>query len=308
MPRIVITASSFCKNEILRAEALAAFVGSDVVFHPLDPKSSPLEVAAVLNGFDGAIVGREPICQEVVLQPKPPWVIAKYGVGMDNIDPAVLSRIKVIATPGSNAFSVAEHTIGLILSLAHNIAKCDRLLREGLWWKDGGTVLSGKTVAVIGVGHVGSRVVRLLRAFDCRVIGVDVTDKSALLAELTAQQMDLWPALGSADIVTLHVPLTEMTSEMVDEAFLASMRPGSWLINTSRGEIVVEAALLKALNSGRLAGAGLDVFEVEPTENKEMICHDRVVCTPHTAGNSCEAVLAMGRASISKLVNYIKVL
>lgn len=308
MPRVVITASSFCKNEILCAEVVAAMPDVEIVFHPLNSKSNPLEVAAALNGFDGAIVGREPVTSAVLMQARPPRVLAKYGVGMDNIDPVVFDRITVLGTPGSNAFAVAEHTLGLILCLTHNIASCDRQLRAGHWWKNGGTTLAGKTVAVVGVGHIGSRVARLMRAFDCQVLGVDVLDRSDVLAEIGARQLDLESAIGMADIVTFHVPLTELTARMVNREFLASMKAGSWLLNTCRGGIMVESELLEALNSGHLAGAGLDVFEVEPTENKELIQHQSVVCTPHTAGNAREAVLAMGRASITVIASNIKLI
>jgi len=306
VPRVVITAASFCRNHVLCREASQAFAGYELVFHPLDPTVDPAVVADALNGFDAAIVGREKINREILAKSHPPRVIAKYGVGMDNVDPALFPVIQIIETPGINAFSVAEHTLGLALALTHNMAICDRLLREGKWWKDGGTALSGKTVAVIGVGHVGSRVAGLFRAFDCLVTGVDLRDKSEFLRSIGARQEDLLPAIESAEIVTLHVPLTTLTSKMVDRHFLARMRPGSFLLNTSRGEVLVEADLLEALNSGRLAGAGLDVFEVEPAENKELIRHPAVLCTPHTAGNSVEAVLAMGRASIAGLQNALK--
>lgn len=308
MSRVVITASSFCKNEILCAEVVAAMPDVEIVFHPLNSKSNPLEVAAALNGFDGAIVGREPVTSAVLMQARPPRVLVKYGVGMDNIDPVVFGRIAVLGTPGSNAFAVAEHTLGLILCLTHNIASCDRQLRAGHWWKNGGTTLAGKSVAVIGVGHIGSRVARLMRAFDCQVFGVDILDRSDVLIEIGARQLDLESAIGIADIVTFHVPLTELTARMVDRKFLASMKAGSWLLNTCRGGIMVESELLEALNSGHLAGAGLDVFEVEPTENTELIQHQSVVCTPHTAGNAREAVLAMGRASITVIASNIKLI
>ncbi len=306
MPRVVVTAASFCKNSLLRAEAVKAFAGHEVVFHPVDPASSPLDVASALNGFDAAIVGREAIGQEVLALSNPPAIIAKYGVGMDNIDPLVFDKLTILSAPGSNAFAVAEHTLGLILALMHNIAKCDRLLRGGTWWKDGGVALAGKTVAVIGVGAVGSRVARLLRAFDCEVIGVDIVDKGDFLGPLGASQQDLQSALKVADLVTLHVPLTKSTATMVKRGFLAAMKPGSWLVNTSRGEIVVESDLLMALNSGHLAGAGLDVFQVEPVENKELVGHAGVVSTPHIGGNSREAVLAMGRAAVFMLAKAIK--
>ena len=156
MPRVVVTAASFCKNSVLRAEAVQVFARHEVVFHPVDPASSPHDVASALNGFDAAIVGRETIGPEVLALSNPPAIIAIYGVGMDNIDPLVLDKLTVLSAPGSNAFAVAEHTLGLILALTHNIAKCDRLLRGGTWWKDGGVAVAGKTVAVIGVGAVGT--------------------------------------------------------------------------------------------------------------------------------------------------------
>lgn len=306
VPRVVITASSFCRNEHLRREASEAFAGHDLVFNPLEANVPPATVAATLDGFDAAIVGRERVSREVLARPHPPRVIVKFGVGMDNIDLLISPAIKVIPTPGANAFAVAEHTLGFALALTHNMARCDRLLREGKWWKSGGTSLAGKTVAVIGAGNVGCRVARLFRALDCEVAGVDVIDKSAFLQSIGARQVDLETALKSSDIVTLHVPLTAVTAGMVNRSFLARMKAGAFLLNTSRGEVVIEADLLEALDAGHLAGAGLDVFQVEPTENKALVHHPSVICTPHTAGNSAEAVLAMGRASIAGLQNALK--
>lgn len=306
MPRIIITASSFCQNQALCREVTEAFPSFEIVFHPLDPNLAPAHVARSLDGFDAAIVGRERISTDLLRLAAAPRVIAKYGVGMDNIDPAIESGgIGIIPTPGSNAFAVAEHTMGLVLALTHNIARCDRLLRAGQWWKNGGVAIAGRRVAVIGVGHVGSRVAALCRAFGCEVVGVDLLDKSGFLAGIGARQDSLLAAVRSADIVTLHVPLTPQTAKLVDCEFLAGMKSGAFLVNTCRGEVVVEKDLLDALNSGRLAGAGLDVFELEPAESNELINHPAIVCTPHIAGNSVEAVLAMGRAAIAGLQNAL---
>lgn len=274
---------------------------------PLGADTPADVVAKTVNGYDAVVAGREPLTAALYRYPHPPKFVSKYGVGLDNIAPEVFKNSVVCWEPGVNAFAVAEQTIGLLLAVSRNIARCDRLLRHGQWWKNGGYSISGKLVAVIGVGCVGMRVVPILRSFGCQVVGVDLLDRSEFLqSHGSTQADDLAAILPIADVVTLHIPLTDLTRKMVDQTFLARMKPGSILINTSRGEVIDEAALVDALKSTHLAGAGLDVFEEEPTKNSELIGLENVVCTPHTAGNSLESVLVMGRAAIRGLAKTIK--
>lgn len=310
MKRIIVTASSFAKDELLCSELRSCFPverGFEIVVAPLAANTAPEIVARTINGFDGVIAGREPLTSAIYKITHPPGYIAKYGVGLDNIAPEVFQKSVVCWEAGVNAFAVAEQTIGLLLAVSRNIASCDRLLREGQWLKNGGRSITGMRVVVIGVGHVGSRVVALLRAFGCEVVGVDIEDRREFLASHGCQQSPgVTEVLPDADVVTLHVPLTDLTRGMVDTGFCRRMKPGSILINTARGQIVDEAALLAALESGHLSGAGLDVFKEEPTGNITLIRHPNVVSTPHTAGNSREAVSAMGRAAIRALAKFMK--
>ncbi|MEY4629978.1 MAG: hypothetical protein RIQ81_98 [Pseudomonadota bacterium] len=307
MARIVVTAASFCANSTLVDEAKTAFARHEIYFQPLSPSSLPAQVQDALRPANVVILGREPVTAQVLAALPELKAVVKYGVGVDNIDFAAAARhgVAVIQSPGSNAFAVAEHTIGMIINLLHNISFCDRKLREGVWHKDGGQSLSGKRIAVIGVGNVGTKVARMLRAFDGDVAGVDLVDKSEFLNGIGARQLELADALSWADIVTLHVPLTDVTRGLFSASTFARMRRGSMLVNTSRGEIVLEGDLLQALESGQPGWAGLDVFAQEPTGNKALISHPQVLVTPHIAGNSREAVLAMGRAAISGLANWL---
>jgi phosphoglycerate dehydrogenase-like enzyme len=308
MARLVVTAASFCANSQLVSEAKSAFRDHDLRFVPLNPASKAYEVTAAIDGADAVIAGREPYCADVLSSASSLKAVAKYGVGIDNVD-AVLAGEKgivLLESPGTNAFAVAEHTLGLMLNLLHNISLCDRKLREGTWYKNGGNCLSGKVIAVVGVGNVGLRVVRLLRAFDCKVLGVDILDRSEVLGALGASQTTLENALMQSDIFSFHVPLTATTRGWLAAPLIARMRPGAIVINTSRGEVAREEDILRALESGVLAGAGLDVFEAEPTENIALVTHPKVLATPHVAGNSEEAVLAMGRAAISVLAKWLR--
>jgi D-3-phosphoglycerate dehydrogenase len=303
MARISIIAASFCKSATLRDYARATLVGHELAF--ADGRTlAGEELVGALADADAAVVGRELIDDTVLAQAPRLKALSLYGVGFDNIDVAACAArgVDFLVRHGVNAEAVAEHTIGLMLASLRNIAYTDRLLHQGQWLKDGGRQLSGSTVAVIGCGHVGSRVARLLTAFRCRLLLNDIRDVSALARETGGNSADFKQCLESADIVTVHVPLTARTAGLFDADTLARMRPGSVLVNTSRGAVVVLDALRHALKNGPLGGAALDVFEVEPLTDPQLYAEPRLVGTPHIAGNAREAVEAMGRAAVDMLL------
>lgn len=257
---------------------------------------------------EGAIVGRDPV-NENVLQALPNLkIIAKYGVGLENIDQEALGRhnVKLGWTPGVNRLSVAELTLSFMIGLCHNVFSGGFALKHNDWRKDGGFQLTGKTVGLLGCGHVGSEVARLTAPFKCRVLVRDVVDKSEFCRRLGAVQTGFDEMVERADVLSLHVPLTDATVNLIDKRVMRRMKPTAFLINTSRGEVVDEAALKTSLMNGVIAGAALDVFSQEPPEDSEFLALPNLMTTPHIGGNTLEAASAMGRSATSHLKNFFE--
>ncbi len=223
--------------------------------------------------------------------------IGRVGVGLDNIDISVASSlgIVVVAPLNANATSVAELTIGLILAMARKIPQADRSTKEGYWDRKGcmGMELSGKTLAICGLGRIGGMVARLARPFGMRVVAFDsfVKHDSAIVREtgaLLCESLD--ETLDQADFVSVHLPLTGETRQVFNRKMFASIKPGAYFINTSRGAVVDETALVEALQTGRLAGAALDVREVEPPGARGILeSMPNVILTPHIGAFTIEA-------------------
>ena len=300
-PKIAVTPPAFCKSALLRDELSRSFPQS--TFNDKDRYLSESELIEFLQDADGAIVGRDPV-NETVLQSLPQLkIIAKYGVGMDTIDQDALRRhrIKFGWTPGVNSLSVAELTLCFMIGLCHNTFSKGIALKQNDWQKDGGMQLTGKTVGIIGCGHVGSEVVRLLAPFNCRILVQDIANKTEFCAEHRATIASLDEVIEQSDILTLHVPLTESTRSLINEKVMTRMKPTAYLINTSRGEVVDEQALKRSLKNGTIAGAALDVFSQEPPADSEFLSLPNLMVTPHLGGNTLEAVEAMGKAPIGNL-------
>lgn len=220
-------------------------------------------------------------------------VVGRAGIGLDNVDVETATRlgIVVVNAPQSNVISAAEHTIALILAQARNIPQADRALREGRWERSRfqGTELHGKTLGIIGLGRVGTLVAQRLLAFGMRLLAYDPFVSRERAAQLGVELGSLSQVLTQADIVTVHLPKTPETVGLIGEAELAAMKPGARLVNTARGGIVDETALAKAIESGHLAGAALDVFAEEPTTESPLFHLDNVVVTPHLGASTAEA-------------------
>lgn len=219
-------------------------------------------------------------------------MIARAGVGIDNIDVKAAEErgIRVVYAPEASKTAVAELVLGLMLCWARKIPQAYRELKEGRWEKEKfmGTELKGKTLGVVGVGRIGGEVALKALAFGMRVLGYDLVRREEMERE-GVKYVDLPTLLKESDFVTLHVPLTPQTERMIGERELSLMKPTAVLINTSRGKIVDERALLKALKEGRIAGACLDVFEEEPTKNLELLTLPQVIPTPHLGASTLES-------------------
>jgi phosphoglycerate dehydrogenase-like enzyme len=307
VPHIKVTSPSFSKNETLIMELASLPIRST-----LNATGERLQGDALvryLADADAAIVGLEKVTPAVLDRCDRLRLVAKYGVGLDNIDlQACRERgIDVGWTPGVNRHAVAEQTLGYLIGLSRNLYFSTRRLQQGLWEKVGGRQLSGLVVGIIGLGHVGKELVRLLQPFGCTILANDICDIRNFCDQWDVIPTSKEEIYARADAVTLHVPLTADTRQLVNAQVLSQMRPGAFLINTSRGEVVDQLALKHALKHGQLAGAAIDVYTSEPPADIEFLKLPNLVCTPHIAGNSAEAVVAMGRSAIDHVKQFYQI-
>ena len=262
-----------------------------------DELASAFEIVPTPVGADGIVVTPAVPVDGAYLDAAGPQlrIVANYAVGIDNVDveAARAHGVVVTNTPGVLTNATAEHAIGLVLALLRRICEGDRALRRRDPWEWGpdfmvGEGLEGKRLLVIGPGRIGRRVAELARAFGAHV-------------DFAGRGDDLCAVLPAADVVSLHCPLTPETRHLIDPAALAVMKPTAILVNTARGTVVDEAALVTALQAGSIAGAALDVFEHEPAISDELLALENVVVTPHIASATQDARLAMGMLCVSAL-------
>ena len=294
--RVLVTPTWYGKSDPRVRTELEAAVGQ-VIYNPIGRPLNSYEVKALLPGCHGYIAGLDEIDANALEGADKLRVIARYGVGVDGVDlaAAAAQSIVVTNTPLANALSVAELTIGLMLSLARSIPELIGETRAGKWPRKTGVTLSGKTVGLIGLGAIGKYVATRLRAFGCIVVAYDPAADTAFATEHGVELVPLDEVVRRADFLSLHVPLLPTTRAMVNAAFLAGMKRGAFLINTARGELIDEAALLAALESGHLRGAALDAFSQEPPPAGDPLLKlPQVLVTPHAGAHTDGAVDSMG--------------
>ena len=240
-------------------------------------------------------------------------MIEKWGIGVDRIDveAARAMHIPLAITAGSNAGPVSELTIGLMLAVYRRIAQVDRALRQGQWLKSEmreiGYQIAGKTVGIYGLGNIGRKVAQRLQGFECEVIYHDACRADVATEQrLKVRYVERDALFTQSDILTLHAPFIPETAQVVNAARIASMKDGAILINTARGELVDEAALVAALVSGKLRGAGLDAFAVEPVApGNPLLTLDQVVVTPHVGGAVFDNVENVARHAIGNIMKVL---
>jgi D-3-phosphoglycerate dehydrogenase / 2-oxoglutarate reductase len=237
-------------------------------------------------------------------------VIGRAGVGVDNIElePATRKGIAVMNTPGANAVAVAEHTIGLMLSMARFLPRANELMHAGKWEKKSlqGTELRGKTLGIVGLGKIGLEVAKRARAFGMAIIGHDPFVSVSIAKDNGIKLATLDELYAASDYLTLHVGLTLQTQNMINAESLKKMKRGLRLVNCARGELVDEGALAVALQKGQLYGAALDVFVQEPLKDSPLQKMDNVILTPHIAGSTNEAQEAVGHQIALQVKEYLK--
>jgi D-3-phosphoglycerate dehydrogenase len=301
--RVAVASRSFSRHPVLRAELLSLF--PDVTFNDAGVSLSGAALVEFLKGHDGAITALETVDEALLAQLPDLKVLSKYGVGFDMVDLQALKRrgIRFGWTGGVNKRSVSELVISATIALLRHVPRGYREVLDGGWKQLQGRQLTGRTVGIVGCGHVGKDLTRLLKAFDCRILAHDILDFPDFYAEHGIEAVGLDELLSRADIVTLHLPMDASTINFLSAEKLALMRPSAILVNAARGGLLDEAALRTMLESGRLAGAALDVLAIEPPTDRMLLSLPNVLVTPHIGGSSEEAVLAMGRAAIEGLAS-----
>ncbi len=268
------------------------------------------ELCQAIQGADAIIVtAMFPATRKVIMSADCLKMIAIRSAGFEGSDLKAATEKGVVVTnnPGANAESVADMAIGLMLSVSKQIAQKDREMRKGLYPRGSGSEdLFRKTVGIIGLGNIGKRVAKRLQGFEAKVISNDIVEYPDFQKQYHIPYYSKEELLQRADFVTLHVPLDPSTRGMINEERLRLMKKTAFLINTARGPIVEEKALYKALKEGWIAGAGLDVFETEPPVFRDHILLDNVVSTPHSAGLSNQATLAMAMETVKKVITLLE--
>jgi D-3-phosphoglycerate dehydrogenase len=298
---IAVTSRSFSNHPLLRKKLLLRY--SNVTFNTSGKSLSSQDLIDFLRGHVKAITALE-VLDDTIFSALPELkIVSKYGVGLDMIDLEAMERHGVLLgwTGGVNKRSVAELVISSIISLLHRVPFACNEVKTGKWYQVKGQQLTGKTVGIIGCGHIGKDVAILLRSFDCRVLSCDILDFPDFYKEYGVIPVSLENLLRESDIITLHVPLNDSTINILNSERLELMKSGSFIINTARGGLIDEVKLKEMLKTGWIAGVAIDVFSSEPPDDLDILNLPNVIITPHIGGSTEEAIVAMGRAAIKGL-------
>ena len=277
-----------------------------------EPEITHEQIAEKIGSFEVVVVrSRTKITRELVEKADKCKIIARVGVGLDNIDQdaAKEKSIRVLNAVEGAITAVAELVIGLMLSMAREIPRADREVRNGNWIKKElmGTELKGKYLGIVGLGNIGKRLGRLARALNMNIIGYDVVPiDDEFSKEVGLMKADLDTLLSSADYVSFHVPLLDSTRHMINAEKLKLMKKTARIINTARGGVIDEEALYNSLKDGDLAGAALDVFEVEPATGNKLTTLTNFVATPHMGAQTKEAQLLAANVTAEKIIQVLR--
>lgn len=305
MARILVTPRSVTQRGHPALDRLKV-AGHEVLLGPPGRQPTEAELIALLPGCEGYLAGVEPVTRAILTASSSTLrVISRNGTGTDTIDveAARALGITVRTAAGANARGVAELTLGLLLALARSVPRSSHALHEGRWERSVGVELEGKTLGVVGFGNIGQRVAKLAQALGMTVLAYDpfLSSLPATLAS-SVTQLSLEDLLARSSFLTLHCPPPENDAPLLDAAALNRLSQGAYIVNTARAELIDEAALLSLLESGRIAGAALDVFREEPPVNNALVRHPHVIATPHLGGFTRESVDRAMEAAVTHLL------
>ena len=301
------------KYHILITDGLDASAQAVLRFCTVDDRTgiSADDLSTIIADYDALIVrGRTKVTASLLEAATKLKVVGRAGVGVDNIDlAAAKSRgVTVVNAPVSTTLAVAELTFGLLLALTREIPRADSSMKQGQWLKKEleGVELHGKTLGILGMGRIGAEVARRARAFGMDVLGYDPLLSPEEIRGRVAEPVDRDELLARADFISLHLPLTPETRGLLDADQFARMKDGARIVCAARGGIIDEAALLSALESGKIAGAALDVFESEPPGGTDLVRHPKVIATPHVGAQTAEAQSRAAEDIAHEVLNALK--
>lgn len=303
MSSVVVVSRSFSKHPALRKEIISRY--PDAKFNDEGLSLSGKKLIDFLRGFEKAITALETINESILSELPELKVIGKYGVGLDMIDLHAMKKygLKLGWTGGVNKRSVSELVISFSIALLHRAVFANAEVRNGKWYQIKGRQLSGCTFGIIGCGHIGKDVIKLLHPFQCNILVHDIQDFSDFYKQYGVTPVGLEELLKKSDVVTLHLPFDGSTKNILNRERLRLLKNNAVLINLARGGLFDETALKKMLLEEKLGGAALDVFTVEPPTDRELLEINNVLVTPHIGGSTEEGILAMGLAAIEGLEN-----
>ena len=269
------------------------------------------ELLEIIGEYDGLIVrGRTKVTKEVFEAAKNLKAVGRAGVGVDNIDleAAKAHGVTVVNAPVATTIAVAELGFGMMLALVRSIPQTDAAMKQEKWTKKDykGYELNGKTLGVVGYGNIGSTIGRYAQALGMKVVAYDPLIKPEVILAAGAQPVQLDDIYAQSDIITFHVPLIPTTKHMINDEAFAKMKDGVMLVNVARGGIIEEAALLRSFESGKVAGAALDVYEKEPPVDWAVPTHPKVIAVPHVGGQTEEAQLRVAGDIASEVMNVLQ--
>jgi len=305
--KILITPRSFASSSDKAIKMLTAR-GYEIQRNNTDRPYKKEEILNLIKDIDGIIIGIDELSAEIIERADKLKVISKYGTGLDNIDINMATNKKIIVTntPTANVDAVADLAFGLILSLARRIPEADQKTKSGKWEKIIGKSVWEKTLGVIGLGKIGRQVVKRARGFQMNILGFDLVKDKKFAQRYGIKYVNLEKLLQKSDYITIHIPLNDATRGMISYKELEKIKKEAFLINTSRGGIVDEQALYKALRNNQLKGAALDVYHNEPPVESPLKELDNVIMTPHIGAYTEEAIENMGMQAAQNLIDVLE--
>ncbi|MEG1651562.1 MAG: phosphoglycerate dehydrogenase [Oscillospiraceae bacterium] len=307
MGKILVTPRSFGKTDESPYKLLEQ-AGYEVVKNPTGQILTKDEMIELMPDMDGIIVGVDPLDKDVLSAAKKLRAIAKYGVGTDNIDKEYCAAhsIPVSITAGANASSVADYTFALIMACARKLTYINEMCHQKNWGKVISCDVYGKTIGILGLGAIGKGVAKRAGGFDMRVMAYDVFWNAEYAADNDIEYAEPDRIFKECDFICLHLPLTEETKNIVNARVFEEMKPNAVLVNTARGGLIDEAALIDALQKKKILGAGIDVFNEEPPANEALYKLDNLIMGSHCAASSIGASEMVSMAAAQNLLRDLK--
>ena len=302
-PKVLVAVQQMADREARYLRPLAD-AGLDIIMNRTGRALTEEELLAALPGVIATLAGGEPYTARIFEDAKELRIVARFGVGYDRIDVPAATRhgVAIAMAFGTNHESVADYTLALMLALGVDLLRHHEQVKGGEWTADFHHGFWGKTVGLVGLGRIGKAVARRCHGFAMRILAHEPEPDLAFAREHGIRLVGLGTLLQEADFVSLHLPLNAETAGLINRKRLALMKPSAFLINTARGAIVDEAALAETLSAGRLAGAGLDAFVIEPPWGSLLLALDNVVVGPHAAGSDETAEVAMATRCVHSIL------